>query len=123
MSTLLDFVIDAASSNGFTFVYQTVTAGTATPVDLTGYTATMKFGTAYSVAAASLTLTSPSGGIVITGATGTIAVTITKAQSLTLLAAASNNLMACTLDITPSGGEPMRIARGMVPILPAVVNA
>ena len=61
----------------------------ANPVDLTGYTARLKVrDTARRPSAANemISLTSPSGGIVLGGAAGTIAVTISASATASLLA-------------------------------------
>lgn len=61
--------------------YWVTLAGAA--IDLTGYTAAMKIRTDYE-ADVLLSLTSPSGGLVITGASGLVTATLTPAQTLAL---------------------------------------
>lgn len=54
------------------------------PIDLSGQTARMQFRRQYNSTIADLTLTTGGGGIVITGATGNILITITDEQTSTL---------------------------------------
>jgi|688.fasta_scaffold786987_2 hypothetical protein len=54
------------------------------PINLTGFTARMQLRKDYNNATADLTLTTGGGGIVITGATGTIDISVTAAQTETL---------------------------------------
>jgi hypothetical protein len=51
------------------------------PINLTGFTARMQLRKDYNSAVADLTLTTGGGGIVITGATGTIDISVTAAQT------------------------------------------
>ena len=79
-------------------------------INLTGYTARMqvrpKFG-----ADAALTLSSPSSGIVITGATGTLALTATTAQT----AAIAGGFYVYDLEIA-IGGVVTRLMQGNVTV-------
>jgi hypothetical protein len=52
-----------------------------TPVNLTGYTAAMQLRQNYNSDVADLTLTTANGGITIVGATGTITINATAAQT------------------------------------------
>jgi hypothetical protein len=81
-------------------------AGTA--INLTGYTAAMQLRKTVSSATASLTLSSPSSGIVITGATGLINITITATQTTALLP----DLYVYDLEITSSAGVVTRLIEG-----------
>jgi hypothetical protein len=51
------------------------------PINLTGFTARMQLRKDYNSAVVDLTLTTGGGGIVITGATGTIDISVTAAQT------------------------------------------
>jgi len=81
-------------------------AGTA--INLTGYTAAMQLRKTVSSATASLSLSSPSSGIVITGVTGLINITITATQTTALLP----DLYVYDLEITSGAGVVTRLIEG-----------
>lgn len=127
MSMANDFNWTADSNATFkaVAVYQTPTApGSRVYVaaNLTGYTATMIIGPAFSSAVATLTLT-VGNGITIDAAAGLITVRMTVAQSRTVFGAAVDGKVCYTLDITPSGGENERILRGRIFVLAGVLNS
>ena len=66
------------------FVYQDTATGS--PINLTGYTAALQLRSLPSDTTAALSLTSPSSGIVITGASGLVAVHATAAQTGAIVA-------------------------------------
>jgi hypothetical protein len=83
------------------------------PINLTNYTAAMQFRKTVESATASLSLTS-SSGIVITGATGLLNITITATQSRDL----DPDIYVYDLEITSSAGVVTRLIEGS-----AVVSA
>lgn len=70
--------IDQGSMWNVIFVYKDPNDN---PINLTGYTAAMQLRQTYDSATAALTLTTENGGIIITGATGTVTVTATDEQT------------------------------------------
>ena len=89
------------------------------PIDLTGYTAKMQLRLKYGAPTAALTLTTGGGGIVIDGPTGTINITATDEQTLTL----EPTFYVYDLDLI-SGGVITRLIQGQITARPEVtVNA
>jgi len=82
-----------------------------TPFDLTGYTARMQVRPKFGSDNAVLTLSSPSSGIVITGATGTLELTATTAQTGDI----PGGFYVYDLEIT-SGGVVTRLMQGSVTV-------
>jgi hypothetical protein len=105
MAVEYDLAIDQGATFYINFVYEDE-SGNA--VDLTGYTAAMQFRESYSSAAATVSLTSPSGGIVITAATGTISVTVSAANTALLTA----QTYVYDLEITDGAGVVTRVVQG-----------
>jgi hypothetical protein len=110
-----NFVIDQGANWFVTFVYKDA-AGT--PINLTGYTAGLQIRDTYADSTTDLSLTSPSGGITITAATGTIAVTATAAQTGAI--AAGNYVY--DLEITSAGGIVTRLVQGKISVSPQVTR-
>jgi len=78
-------IYNATIDQGATWsVTVTYTDSTGAPINLTGYTAAMQVRQQYNSTDAELTLTSPSGGIVITPLTGVIVITMTATQTALL---------------------------------------
>jgi hypothetical protein len=110
-----NFVIDQGANWFVTVVYKD-SAGTA--IDLTGYTAALQIRDTYADSTTDLSLTSPSGGITITGATGTIAITATAVQT----AAIAAGTYVYDLEITSSGGIVTRLIQGKISLSPQVTR-
>ena len=110
-----NFVIDQGANWFVTFVYKD-SAGTA--INLTGYTAALQIRDTYADSTTDLSLTSPSGGITITAATGTIAVTATAAQTSAI--PAGNYVY--DLEITSSTGIVTRLVQGKISLSPQVTR-
>jgi len=87
-------------------------------INLTNYTAAMQLRSTYTSVDAVLSLSSPSNGIVITGATGLISITITATQT----AALSSNNFVYDLEITSSSNVKTRLIQGIVTISPEVTR-
>ena len=87
-------------------------------INLTNYTAAMQLRSDYSSADAVLSLSSPSNGIVITGATGLITITITDTQT----AALSANAFVYDLEITSASNVKTRLIQGSVTVSPEVTR-
>ncbi len=81
---IYNFTIDQGAQYNTTIVYED---GSGNPIDLTGYTAEMQLREqSSSPNPADLTLSTSNGGIVITPLTGTLAITMTTAQTGALTA-------------------------------------
>lgn len=102
----------------FSFSVQWLQSDGVTPKNLTGYTARMDVRTAQK-APALVALTSPSGGIVITPATGVITVTITAAQSDAWTVAKA----LYDLEVVAPDGTVTRLLKGAVTVDPNITQA
>jgi hypothetical protein len=78
---IYNFTIDQGSTFYLNLIYQD---SSGVPINLTGNTARMQLRRAFTSTAADLTLTTASGAIVITGATGNILITISDELTGTL---------------------------------------
>lgn len=87
-------------------------ADNGTPFDLTGYTARMQVRATIAAASALIDLTSPSGGIVLGGTAGTIAITITAAQTAALTISSG----FYDLELIDAGGAVRRLLSGVVTV-------
>jgi hypothetical protein len=81
-----------------------------TAINLTGYTAAMQLRYSYDSATAVLSLSSPSNGIVITGASGLVTITISANQT----AALSADTFLYDLEITSPTTVKTRLIQGVV---------
>jgi len=75
---IYNFTMDQGSTWTVSLVYKD---SDGNPIDLTGYTAKMQLRRKFDSATAALTLATGGQGIVITGPTGTIAITATDEQT------------------------------------------
>lgn len=107
MAEIYNYSIDQGADWFLTIQYKD---STGAAINLTGYTAAMQFRLIASDTT-SLNLTS-SSGITITGATGTLAIRITAAQSAVLIAAQ----YSYELEITSSGGVVTRLIQGLATV-------
>jgi len=105
---IYNFIIDQGSTYTVSLVYNDPNGN---PIDLTGYTAKMQLRLKYGDPVAALTLTTGGGGIVITGPTGTIDITATDEQTLTL----DPTLYVYDLDLN-IGGVITRLIQGQVTV-------
>jgi hypothetical protein len=110
-----NFVIDQGANWFITVVYKD-SAGT--PINLTGYTAALQIRDTYADTTTDLSLSSPNGGITITAATGTLAITATAEQTGAI--AAGNYVY--DLEITSSGGVVTRLIQGKISVSPQVTR-
>ncbi len=111
-------IYNATIDQGATFQLEVVYKDDAgTPINLTGYTAALQVRQNYYDTTALLTLTSPSNGIVITGATGTIDITMTSAQTGGL----DEGFYVYDLEIT-SGETVTRLIQGQFTVSPEVTR-
>jgi hypothetical protein len=83
-----------------------------TPINLTNYTAAMQVRDTVNSTTTVLSLSSPSNGIVITGASGLINITVTAAQTTAL----SANTFVYDLEITSTTGVVTRLIQGSVTV-------
>jgi hypothetical protein len=103
-------VIDQGADWFINFTYKNPNG---TPVDITGYTAALQIRTSPLAKTAVLSLTSPSNGIVITGATGLIECRATAAQTTAI----TNGRYAYDIEITaPATGIVTRLVQGTVEV-------
>jgi hypothetical protein len=111
-------IYNATIDQGATWsVTVTYTDSNGTPINLTGYTAAMQVRQQYSSADADLTLTSPSGGIVITPLTGVIVITMTATQT----AALEEGYYVYDVELT-SGSYKDRLIQGQLTVAPEVTR-
>jgi hypothetical protein len=75
-------VIDQGADWYLSVVYE---APNGTPINITGFTAALQLRTSPLARTAALTLTTQNGGISITGATGTVSIHATAAQTMALV--------------------------------------
>ncbi len=106
--------IDQGSVWSVVLVY---TDSNNTPVNLTGYTAAMQLRQNYNSATADLTLTTANGGITIVGATGTITITATAAQT----GALDPGFYVYDLELT-SGSNISRLIQGQLTVAEQVTR-
>lgn len=107
MAEKYNILIDQGSTYTLALNYKD-SAGTA--INLTGYTAAMQIRNTVDSATTVLSLSSPSNGIVITGATGLITITVTAAQTRDMIA----NTYVYDLEITSGSGIVTRLVQGSV---------
>ena len=106
--------IDQGSVWSVIFVYKDPNDN---PINLTGFTAAMQLRQTYESAVADLTLTTSNGGIVITGATGTITVTATDEQTEAL----TPGDYVYDLELT-SGSNISRLVQGQITVAEQVTR-
>ena len=112
---IYNFTIDQGAQYNTTIVYED---SSGNPIDLTGYSAKMELREqSSSPNPAALTLTSPSGGIVITPLTGTLAITMTTAQTNAL----SARFYVYDLELTV-GGVVSRLIQGQITVYAQVTQ-
>lgn len=112
-------IYNTTIDQGATFELEVVYKNSSgTPINLTGYTAALQIRQNYYDTTALLTLTSPSNGIVITGATGTIDITMSSAQTGGL----DEGIYVYDLEISSSGGNVTRLIQGQFTVSPEVTR-
>lgn len=112
-------IYNATIDQGATFTLQvTYKDENGAPINLTGYTAAMQIRQNYNDSAALITLTSPSDGIVITGATGTINITISAEQTGSL----DEGFYVYDLEITATNNVITRLIQGQFTVSPEVTR-
>jgi len=112
-------IYNATIDQGATFTLEVIYKDSAgTPINLTGYTAALQIRQNYYDDTALVTLTSPSGGIVITGATGTIDITMSSAQTASL----DEGIYVYDLEIYAGGGNITRLIQGQFTVSPEVTR-
>lgn len=111
---IYNFTIDQGSVFSVVLVY---TDSNNVPVNLTGFTAKMQLRQNYNSTAADLTLSSANGDIIIVGATGTITVNATAAQT----GALSPGFYVYDLELT-SGLNISRLIQGQVTVAEQVTQ-
>jgi hypothetical protein len=87
------------------------------PINLTGFTASMQLRREYNSTIADLTLTTGGGGIIITGATGTIDISATATQT----GALEPGFYVYDLELT-SGSNISRLIQGQITIAEQVTR-
>ena len=109
-----NLIIDQGATWEITFTYKNING---TPINLTGYTAALQLRTSYDAVSSSLSLTSPSGGIVMGGTAGTIAITASATQTGGLAAGE----YVYDLEIT-TGSKVTRLVQGRITVTPQVTR-
>tara|TARA_R110000868_G_scaffold215932_1_gene466071 strand:- start:1030 stop:1386 length:357 start_codon:yes stop_codon:yes gene_type:complete len=107
--------IDQGSDWSVTITY-TDSAGDA--INLTSYTAAMQLRQNYNSEEADLTLSTTAGSIVITGATGTVVVSITAAQTGSL----SSDFYVYDLELTSPEDVVTRLIQGQLTVAAEVTR-
>ena len=115
MASVYNATIDQGADWYVNFTYQD-SAGVA--INLTGYTAAMQLRAPTDSNIVSLSLSSPSNGITITGATGLVAVRATAAQTGALI----DGVYEYDLELTSSIGIVTRLVQGQITISPQVTR-
>ena len=115
MATNYNTTLDQGADWYINFTYQN---SSGTPINLTGYTAALQLRSEPSDATAALSLSSPSSGIVITGATGLVAVHASAAQTGALIA----GTYYYDLELTSGTGIVTRLVQGQVVVSPQVTR-
>lgn len=105
MADKYNILVDQGSTYSLALTYKD-SAGVA--INLTGYTAAMQARDTVNTPTTVLSLSSPSSGIVITGATGLITITMTATQTRDLIA----NTYVYDLEITSGAGVVTRLIQG-----------
>lgn len=113
-AAIYNATIDQGATWNLQVVYKT---DAGVPINLTGYTAALQVRQNYYDTTALISLTSPSGGIVITGATGTIDITMTAQQTGSL----DEGFYVYDLEIT-SGATVTRLIQGQFTVSPEVTR-
>lgn len=117
MATNYDTTIDQGADWYINFTYYTDDTQT-TPVNLTGYTAALQLRSEPSDLTSALSLSSPSSGIVITGASGLISVHATAAQTSAII----TGYYYYDLEITSSTNIVTRLIQGQIQVTPQVTR-
>ena len=115
MAVSYNTVIDQGATWYLTVTYQNPN-GTA--INITGYTAALQLRSLPSDPTAVLTLTTANGGITITGATGTVAITATATQTREI----DEGTYYYDLEITSTLGVVTRLVQGQIVVSPEVTR-
>lgn len=107
MASTYNILVDQGSTYTLAVTYKD-SSGTA--INLTGYTAAMQLRENYDSATAVLSLSSPSSGIVITGASGLVTITMSAIQT----AALSADTFLYDLEIASPASVKTRLIQGVV---------
>lgn len=109
MADQYNILIDQGATYTLALTYNNANG---TPINLTNYTAAMQVRDTVNSTTTVLSLSSPSNGIVITGASGLINITVTAAQTTAL----SANTFVYDLEITSTTGVVTRLIQGSVTV-------
>lgn len=115
MATNYNTTIDQGADWYINFYYKD---SSNVAINLTGYTAAMQLRSEPEDLTTVLSLSSPSSGIVITGATGLIAVHATAAQTAAIIA----GIYFYDLEITSGSGIVTRLIQGQITVSPQVTR-
>jgi len=107
LASTYNILVDQGSTYTLAVTYKD---STGTAINLTGYTAAMQLRLDYDSATAVLSLSSPSNGIVITGASGLVSITMSATQT----AALSADTFLYDLEITSPTSVKTRLIQGVV---------
>ena len=107
--------IDQGATWSATVLYKD---STGAAINLTGFTAAMQVRQQYSSETADLTLTTSNGGITITGATGTVLITMTAAQTRDL----EEGYYVYDVELTSPSALVTRLIQGQLTVAPEVTR-
>jgi hypothetical protein len=107
LASTYNILVDQGSTYTLAVTYKD---STGAAINLTGYTAAMQLRLDYDSATAVLSLSSPSNGIVITGASGLVSITMSATQT----AALSADTFLYDLEITSPTSVKTRLIQGVV---------
>jgi hypothetical protein len=116
MAVAYDTSINQGADWYINFVYEDTDTGT--PINITGYTAALQLRSLPSDTTTALSLSSPSSGIVITGASGLVAVHATAAQTGAIIA----GYYYYDVEITSPAGVVTRLIQGQILVSPQVTR-
>ena len=114
-ATNYNTTIDQGANWFINFTYED---STGVPINLSGYSAALQVRSEPSTATAVLSLSTPSSGITITGATGLVAVTASAAQT----GAIDAGNYVYDLEITSGAGVVTRLVQGQIIVSPQVTR-
>ena len=116
MAVEYDTSINQGADWYINFVYQDTTTGT--PINITGYTAALQLRSLPSDTTSALSLSSPSSGITITGASGLVAVHATAVQTGAIVA----GYYYYDVEITSPTNVVTRLVQGQILVSPQVTR-
>lgn len=119
MAAQFNLDLDAGADFQITFEFEN---SDATPIDLTGYSARMMVRRQHTSETVSLSLTSPVGGLVVSGPAGEVAVTVNKTQTAGLSSTNAVEKYVYDLEVESGAGVVTRAMEGTFIVRPQVTR-